>query len=101
MLNLVSRCLNLFKLLVVNSLLYRLFHATAPRLPLYCMEFLVKLVSSLGRMISPVLLFSPPEFLCTKKSLNSIVSVAFNAFENELRQSILTYFIQTVLSCAC
>ena len=66
--NLVKKRLNSFKFLAADSLLERLFLAIAP---LYCIEFLVKFVSSLGRMILPFLLLSRLEFLCTNISLNS------------------------------
>lgn len=66
--NLVKKRLNSFKFLAADSLLERLFLAIAP---LYCIEFLVKFVSSLGRMILPFLVLSRLEFLCTNISLNS------------------------------
>ena len=68
MCNLVKKRLNSFKFLAADSMLERLFLAIAP---LYCIEFLVKFVSSLGRMILPFLLLSRLEFLCTNISLNS------------------------------
>ena len=67
--NFDSRRLNWFKLLAADSLLDRLFQAVAP---LYSMEFLIKFVSELGRTISPFLLLSRFEFLCTNRSLNSV-----------------------------
>jgi len=65
--NLASKRLNSFTLFAADSLLDKLFQAIAP---LYCMEFLVKFVSGLGRM-SPFHLLSRLEFLCTNKSMNS------------------------------
>ena len=52
--------MNSFKFLGVDSLLDKLFQAIAP---LYLMEFLVKFVSGLGRMISAFLLLSRLDFL--------------------------------------
>ena len=65
---LASKRLNSFTLFAADSLLDKLFQAIAP---LYCMEFLVKFVSGLGRMMSPFRLLSRLVFLCTNKSLNS------------------------------
>ena len=58
--------LNSFKILALVSLFIKLFHVIAP---LTRMEFLIKFVSGLGRMMFSFLL--RPEFLCRNKSLNS------------------------------
>ena len=58
--NSVNKRMNLCKFLAADSLLDRLSQAIAP---LYCMEFLVKFFSGLGRMISAFLLLSRLDFL--------------------------------------
>ena len=58
--------LNSFKVLAPVSLFVKVFHAIVP---LKCMEFLIKFVSGLGRMMFSFLL--RPEFLCKNKSSNS------------------------------
>ena len=57
-----------FKVLAVVSMFVKLFQAIAP---LYLMEFLIKFVSGLGRIMSSFLL--RPDFLCMKRSLNSVM----------------------------
>ena len=59
--------LNSFKVLAPVSLFVKVFHAIAP---LKRMEFLIKFVSGLGRMMFSFLL--QPEFLCKNKSSNSV-----------------------------
>ena len=51
------------------SLFVKVFQAIAP-LNKKCIEFLIKFVSGLGRMVFSFLL--RPEFLCKNKSLNSV-----------------------------
>ena len=59
--------LNSFKVLAPVSLFVKVFHAIAP---LKRMEFLIKFVSGLGRMMFSFLL--RPEFLCKNKSSNFV-----------------------------
>ena len=59
--------LNSFKVLAPVSLFVKVFHAIVP---LKRMEFLIKFVSGLGRMMFSFLLWS--EFLCKNKSSNSV-----------------------------
>ena len=65
--NFTRQRLNSFKVLALVSLFVKVFHAIAP---LKRMEFLIKFVSGLGRMMFSVL---RPEFLCKNKSLNSVM----------------------------
>ena len=57
--NFTRQRLNSFKVLVLVSLFVQVLHAIAP---LKCMEFLIKFVSGLGRMMFSFLLRR--EFLC-------------------------------------
>ena len=57
--------LNSFKVLTPVSLFVKVFHAIVP---LKRMEFLIKFVSGLGRMMFSFLL--RPEFLCKKPQCN-------------------------------
>ena len=65
--NFARQRLNSFVILALVSLFVKVFHAIAP---LKRMEFLIKFVSGLGRMMFSILL--RPEFLCKNKSLNSV-----------------------------
>ena len=65
--NFTRQRLNSFKVLALVSLFVKVFHAIAP---LKRMEFLIKFVSGLGRMMFSFLLW--PEFLCKNKSLNFV-----------------------------
>ena len=59
--------LNSFKVFTPVSLFVKVFHVIAP---LKRMEFLIKFVSGLGRMMFSFLL--RPKFLCKNKSSNSV-----------------------------
>ena len=61
-----------FNVVAVVSLFVKLFHAIAP---LKLMEFLLKFVSGLGRIMSSFLL--QPDFLCINRSLNSVMVKPF------------------------
>ena len=66
--NFTRQRLKSFKVLALVSLFVKVFHAIAP---LKRLEFLVKFVSGLRRMMFSFLL--RPEFLCKNKSSNSVM----------------------------